>query len=44
MFRGEGVGAVFAVVLGDDLYDGEDQGDKRVLEDLSPGTLQKLLG
>jgi hypothetical protein len=39
VFGGEGVGAVFAVVLSDDLDDCEDEGDEGVLEDLGPRSL-----
>lgn len=42
MFGGEGVGAIFAVVLGHDLDDGKDEGDERVLEDLGPGALMAV--
>lgn len=35
----EGIGAVFAVVLGDDLDDCEDKGDEWVLENLCPCSL-----
>lgn len=36
----KGVGAEFAVVLGDDFDDGEDEGDEGVLEDLGPCSLE----
>ena len=36
----EGVGAIFAVVLGDDFDDCEDEGDEGVLEDLGPRSLE----
>jgi hypothetical protein len=39
VFGGEGVGAVFAVELGDDLDDCEDECDEGVLEDLGPRSL-----
>jgi hypothetical protein len=39
MARRERVGAVFAVVLRDDLDDGKDKRDQWVLEDLGPCTL-----
>jgi hypothetical protein len=39
VFGGEGVGAVFAVVLGDDFDGFENEGDEGVLEDLGPCSL-----
>lgn len=43
MLGREAVGAIFAVILGDDLDDGEDEGDQGVLKDGSPGALVTLI-
>jgi hypothetical protein len=40
IFGGERVGAIFAVVLGDDFDGFEDEGDEGVLEDLGPCSLR----
>ena len=40
VFGRERVGAVFAVVLGDDFDDREDESDEGVLEDLGPRSLE----